>query len=1103
MFLRKDRDDHFMDLSLDLRDGPDWMPGNLKTFEYPVDISAFAIEPISRLLAVGTSSGVIHLYGGPAVEIKLLLPDSVPVKFLQFSVNTYDIVCIDDNSHLHVWELGTTDFPKLVASVRFYGRVNCLTLSPSHSHAFITLQSGEIQTYDLACLRKSPFSIPNLWTLYEQKSAASGLSELAVTPDAKVPIDTIIHPRDLNSMFIVFGGGVILCDISARNILRAYEFILSPGAPGGAGYGAHDILHHRRPAVTALAIHPAGHFFAVGYVDGSIAFWAVEDEENPLLVRTLDTDDVHLADPVKLEAHMALTVSGESGTKEDREPIFKLTWSGFANSTDPRGGATALTILGGSSAPGSQSAGLVTLQFPPFNPVEAPKESGTLDPIIRNAMKESLTPIKSHDYITSNIVQDFLLIPRDNPHLSGSFDPEAVLMLIEGLGDTRVVEAYEFPPPSFMESHRLAQVDAECKSDEDKKDQTTTEMLAATLDEMTIVEEPHRLQIPLPLNHAAAGLLGGRLYQIEASSLSTLVEGSDTYPYSLRLRGGVAWCDELEANERTHNKYQAHRLLVAYHKDYTIQFEDMSPQLLLPASGMPLSRSFPNPLPHLTINLGPLIVDSSVFSKLSPAFRENSRISGVDFALESLECAIAFQSGEIAVAQHVSPQSRSPRSMHHAHDDPEILTLRSVFPSSGRFKPYFMLKALGGKCTAFALSDIGFLSAAYSDGSLIIIDMREPTVILRHNVSDKGKRRHSVIVHTPDAFMALKWTVSPLEKDPRLGIRLVTVKTSGELEVFTLVKGQAQAWSIRRTKGEDTVANPFHGGLFLVDSKTGNPCKANRSGLNRALNSEPAESHSILVVAGNKGVRCFSDITGDRLGKAEWGTKSGVVRSAQIIERLGSHALVAFTDQHQALVYSIPHLECIKTLPLTTVSSRATIADETGDYMSWLHNPPLETIHKSAYATLFAGRRINTLADIDFLATRPTVPAQPQPVSVGPPSLLGSWLPFNQGMSGDQLDAILAGPDRPPRREKPKKLAASSGANTDNDGITAASVVAAAQEAPSSLYDRLTGALEERGNALNDLEQQFDALGEGSRNLVAQAKKMAATQSAKMGWFGM
>src|SRR5204862_7283577 len=93
-------------------------------------------------------------------------------------------------------------------------------------------------------------------------------------------------------------------------------------------YLVQDILTHRRPPVTAFAIHPTGHFFAVGHADGSIAFWAVEDEDRPILVRTTDSVDVDVVDGNKLEKLLNGDQVKPYDSIDGHEPIFKLAWSG-------------------------------------------------------------------------------------------------------------------------------------------------------------------------------------------------------------------------------------------------------------------------------------------------------------------------------------------------------------------------------------------------------------------------------------------------------------------------------------------------------------------------------------------------------------------------------------------------------------------------------------------------------------------------------------------------------------------------------------------------------------------------------------------------------
>ncbi|OBZ79959.1 Uncharacterized protein C1F3.03 [Grifola frondosa] len=333
----------FVDFSLDLSEASDWKAGLLTALDYHLDITALTMDPVSGLFAIGTARGVIYIYGSPGVECRLTLsdPPGLRVKFLQLAASVFKLLAVDEHERLHVWDLASFGKPKLQKLVSFPQPINCLVLSPSHSHAFLALGSGEIRTYDLLCLRTSPYVVPNLWALYESKMFSANAAATDIS-DSDIIVDVVIHPRDLNLLFIAYGGGVILSDLKAQNTVRAYELLLPPGAPGGNGYHHQDILTHRRPSVTTIAVHPSGHVLAVGHTDGTIAFWALEDEDRPLLLRTLDSsdsEDLSTVDATKLESTSTPAVP--------REPIFKLAWSSFPNSSDPRGGETVLTVLGG------------------------------------------------------------------------------------------------------------------------------------------------------------------------------------------------------------------------------------------------------------------------------------------------------------------------------------------------------------------------------------------------------------------------------------------------------------------------------------------------------------------------------------------------------------------------------------------------------------------------------------------------------------------------------------------------------------------------------------------------------------------------------------
>ncbi|KAG6919011.1 hypothetical protein DXG01_009721 [Tephrocybe rancida] len=1124
---RRHNDVTFMDLSLDLRDGDDWKVGPLRAMDYPQNITALATEPISGLLAIGTAGGTVYLFGGPGVETRLTLPDTVSVKFLQFAPSSFHLVCLDESSVLHVWDLAVYGRPKLLKSARF-DATNSLAISPCHSHAFLALHSGEIKTYDLVCLRKSSYTIPNMWKLYQDKLLASGVP-VTMTAESQMTVDTLPHPRDLNRLFVAYGGGVVLTDLTEHTTLRAYELILPPGAPGGFGYGSSDLLTHRRPEVTALTIHPAGHFFAVGYADGSLAFWAVEDEEKPLLLRTLDELDVNVVDQNLLNEHISQGREGKTTSPSEREPIFKLSWSGFQNSTDPRGGNTTLSILGGLIV--GEANGLTIVQFPAFNPPEPPASTSpnptrpVLHPVMRQAMRDSLDVMDSYFYFTQGIIQDYLLIPHKSPHFAGTFDPIAIILLTEGEGNTRTIEAYQYPPPAFLSNAPKTPANVATATVD------PLNSLADTLKDLEENEDPKQLIIPAALSHGKSGVLGGQLFKIEKETYQTLAAGKSTEELMLPLTGGQAWADEFKANDLRLAKYQPHRILVTSHRDFTVCFDDISAQLLVAQRPTSLQSNFPDPLSDLTIDLGPVLLDSTVISRTSPALMEHTRIDNVYFAAEALETTVLLATGEVILYRLSGP--RKP-STHRDASDEELIILDHV-PSQRGFSPYLMLAPTLGPAEACAVSDIGlysfvvsaclffdqlsappgFLAVAYPN-ALFIVNMRGPEVLLRHeNRNTKGKHAAGFLPGQPDpdgvASMVTNslplWDTTLIDRlfllGPEPQVRLVVARMSGQYQIYTLTQTEssAQPWSCERPITVDGgVPNALPRGLFVLDSKTGVSLPAGHIRLALAGSGEPTVP-SILVMVGARGARCFANLNGERIGKVDWGNKAGDVLGVQIIEKLGSHVLVVATTKHDALIYSLPQLEYIMTLKIPPILISSLSIEESGDFIAWYSHPASGTMHQATYSTFFDIRRAYDLPDIDLACTKPIVPAAPQPVSAGPASMLqlGSWFSFNQSMSGAQLDELLGGPNRPIPQPVQETRNFYNGADIS---AGASQVAAAAAETQANLYSRLTSALSERGQVLNDLEERFNALGQESKNMASQAKRLAAQQGAKS-WFGL
>jgi len=211
--------------------------------------------------------------------------------------------------------------------------------------------------------------------------------------------------------------------------------------------------------------------------------------------------------------------------------------------------------------------------------------------------------------------------------------------------------------------------------------------------------------------------------------------------------------------------------------------------------------------------------------------------------------------------------------------------------------------------------------------------------------------------------------------------------------------------------------------------------------------------------------------------------------------------------------------------------------DQSGDFVTLCADPSSSLVSKIIYGTVFNIRRAYSNPEIEF-AIQQCKLSPPQPVAIGPSSIMGSWLNFKASMTGDQLDMIctshftsfdlllkdipiVGGPNRPVpvRMDAAQSTRSGSGSGVYGSAATAASSVAAsAASAQATIYSKLSSALGERGQLLNGLEEGFKSLEQGSQNMAAQvpfpssisfsdtdhgmkAKKLAAQQTAKS-WFG-
>ena len=473
----------------------------------------------------------------------------------------------------------------------------------------------------------------------------------------------------------------------------------------------------RRPSVTSLCVHASGELFVTGHIDGSLAFWAVGDEDRPLMIRTIHKIDIDY--PVGEELDLILSnpqpPSEEEVVRHQLEPIFKLAWSSFGpqSLSDPYSSDTILNILGGSVR--GQETGITTIRLPPIvlsSPT--PGDTSRVQPETRRILSKCFSSMDIYTYRTIGTAIDFLQVPRENAHFGGNLDPRAILILFEWPEGQRTVDVREYPPPDFGIGVSV-ETPVPAPSPRIQSNNPLDTDLPLALDSIRLNEPPRDYTHSLPPAFWTGlyGVCDGDVVRLESEEYNLLRKAyqpsiSNIFTQLGRDKvAGVAWVnypDHDQAQDVLFTKGQAHRLLVTHHRDLTIRFQDISPQLLIGSVSSPLPSSFPAPLPHLTISLARLLTEPCITEARRPLTVNEAEVQSVQLTTESNECLIIMRSGHVFVFGFDGRQRHTSRFVD-LYDG--LIRLVHVASAPHTFQPLVMVENAWGRVTAAKMSDIG------------------------------------------------------------------------------------------------------------------------------------------------------------------------------------------------------------------------------------------------------------------------------------------------------------------------------------------------------------------------------------------------------------
>uniref|UniRef100_A0A8C1ZHW1 LLGL scribble cell polarity complex component 1 n=1 Tax=Cyprinus carpio TaxID=7962 RepID=A0A8C1ZHW1_CYPCA len=234
---------------------------------FPNQPSALAYDPKLQLMAIGTKSGAIKIYGAPGVEMTGLHKDTAAVTQIHFLYGQGRILSLLDDNTIHLWEIVQRENRSHLVEVHSFNlpgrpgiestsatRVTVMLLKLSCDLLALGTEGGGVHFLELptlTLLNKSLFQDEIMQSIPEEYKCGKSLG----------PVESLQqHPQDSDKILIGYSRGlVVLWDLNSRHV---------------------DNLFLGKQQLESLVWERSGNSFVSSHSDGGYMVWAVSSS-NP------------------------------------------------------------------------------------------------------------------------------------------------------------------------------------------------------------------------------------------------------------------------------------------------------------------------------------------------------------------------------------------------------------------------------------------------------------------------------------------------------------------------------------------------------------------------------------------------------------------------------------------------------------------------------------------------------------------------------------------------------------------------------------------------------------------------------------------------------
>ncbi|XP_023695047.1 syntaxin-binding protein 5 isoform X1 [Paramormyrops kingsleyae] len=222
---------------------------------FPYQPSSLAFDPVQKILAIGTQTGALRLFGRPGVECYCQHESGAAVIQLQFLINEGALVSALTDDSIHLWNLRQKR-PAILHSLKFSReRITFCHLPFQSKWLYVGTERGNIHLVNVESFTLSGYVI--MWNK-------------AIELSTKTHPGPVVHisenPMDEGKLTIGFECGiVVLWDLKCKKA---------------------DYRYNYDEAIHSVAWHHEGKQFICSHSDGTLTVWNVRSPAKPVQIIT-------------------------------------------------------------------------------------------------------------------------------------------------------------------------------------------------------------------------------------------------------------------------------------------------------------------------------------------------------------------------------------------------------------------------------------------------------------------------------------------------------------------------------------------------------------------------------------------------------------------------------------------------------------------------------------------------------------------------------------------------------------------------------------------------------------------------------------------------